>query len=1077
MTRRRRPLRCSCTKRSTSRSRSARRGFPRLASLRMEWLEPRLLLANDFWVSGVIPAGTAGSPFDQLQIDFSRAVDDATFTLDDVTVSDSGGLPIVPAGLTRLTASRYQLDLTGLTGLDTYSLAVGPDVLSDGDGQAMNQDRDSTPGEPEDAYRASLFSSGGTIAGGDPTYDDRSLVIYGDTLTVEGDHAFDLVGVYGGAFVSGSGEALDVHLLHVDEASTVTIAGGATLAVTNTITVTGNSTVLCQGKNTTAQVGGEWVGEGVTINAGSVVVDVGSTISADGQGYTSEKGPGAGHEGWYDGGGASHGGIGAGDVAGTTIYGSAIAPMDLGSGGGRQYTTPGRPGGGAIRLNVTGTLQLEGEIRSQGDSATVMGGAGAGGSIYVTAGSLAGDGVFCAHGGNWSENRSSGAGGGRIAVYYQTDAGFTGYQTSTALGGITSGGGRAGEGTVGFFQVADTANPTTDPDRHLHVYRLFRYEQEGAEVTIGGITVGSSEMTGAMLKIAGGSTVDIAASLTVTGDSVLLCESKNTTAQVGGEWVGEGVTINAGSVVVDAGSTISADGQGYTSQEGPGVGYEGWYDGGGASHGGIGAGDVAGTTLYGSAIAPMDVGSGGGQQNALPGRPGGGAIRLDVTGTLQLEGEIRAQGDSATVRGGAGSGGSIYVTAGSLAGDGSFRADGGNWSENRSSGAGGGRIAVYYQTDAGFTGYQTSTTLGGITAGGGRAGEGTVGFFQVADMANHTTDPTRVLSVYTQFRYPEEDEAVELGGLSLKAADGAGATLSIADGNSLRVRGDLTLGSPGATGALMTVGGGSTLDVGGTLTVADDSTIVCEGRYTTAPAVRDWVGEGVTILATEVTIKAGSAVTALGQGYVGGSSAHEGYGPGGGQLSGVYGGGGSHGGRGGLASGPTYGASYLPMEFGSGGAGEGDYWHGGVGGAGGGAVRLTVSGTLTLDGVLGANGQDEQDEVKDWTGGGAGGSLYVTADNFTGSGQMRADGGSTAVGGGGGGGRILLHAGTIGGTAMISANGGAATRGDTLTYEYNTQGRIRRATDPVGHVTTYTYDASGEHMTGISNATGTASFT
>jgi len=988
--------------------------------LLFEPLEPRIVLDGEFWLSALAVTGDGGAPFDKLEATFSNPVNNTALDADDVTLSGSGG-DVHPAAVIKLSDDRFELDFGGQTGLEDYTLVIGPDIEDTG-AQPMDQNRDGTPG---DAYEAALFVTDVTIADGDATYDGQSLVVYGNTVTINGDHSFDIVDMYGGAAVVGDGETLNVTNLHVDGTSTLTIAGGATLAANDTIAVQGNSTILCQGKNTDGQVGGEWVGEGVMIDAQNVTVETGSVISADGQGYAGGMGPGEGSNKNYGGGGGSYGGVGLDDSGKAgVVYGSSIAPEAPGSGGGSGNTGSPGAGGGEIRLDVNGTLRLDGQVSARGEAGTGRGAGGSGGSIYVTAGTLAGTGTFVSQGGDGTGGGSGG--GGRIAVYYGQNNGFTGFATSAAPGGFRDTA-QAAEGTVGFFQVADMPNHLTDPDRHLFVYRLFRYEQEDTALTMAGITVGSSVATGAMLTVAGGSTIDLSDTLTVAGNSMIVCQGKNTAGQVGGEWVGEGVKINAQNVTVEAGSAISADGQGYAGGMGPGEGSNRNYGGGGGSYGGAGLDDAGAAGLvYGSSIAPDDLGSGGGSGNTGSPGAGGGAIRLDVNGTLRLDGQVSAKGEAGTGRGAGGSGGSIYVTAGTLTGTGTFVSQGGDGTDAGS--GGGGRIAIYYGQNDGFTGFVTSTAPGGFRDTT-QAGEGTVGFFQVADMPNHLTDPARVLTVYHLFRYPQEDQAVELGNLFLKAADGEGATLLVADGHSFVVHGDLALGASGATGASMTIGGGSTLDVGGTLTVAHNSTLLCGGRYTTAPVDRDWVGQGVEIIATDVVIEAGSALTADAQGYIGGTSANEGRGPGGGKLSGVYGGGGSHAGIGGLNGGPTYGAPFAPTDLGSGGAGEDDYWHGGTGGAGGGALEMTVSGTLTVDGTLSANGQDEQDEVKDWTGGGSGGSIYATAGAFTGSGRLEAGGGATAVGGGGGGGRILLHAGTIDGTATISANGGDAKYG------------------------------------------------
>ena len=50
------------------------------------------------------------------------------------------------------------------------------------------------------------------------------------------------------------------------------------------------------------------------------------------------------------------------------------------------------------------------------------------------------------------------------------------------------------------------------------------------------------------------------------------------------------------------------------------------------------------------------------------------------------------------------------------------------------------------------------------------------------------------------------------------------------------------------------------------------------------------------------------------------------------------------------------------------------------------------------------------------------------------------------------------------------------TKGDTIGYTYNPQGRISQMVDPVGRVTTYTYDASGEHLMRFTDLKGTTSF-
>lgn len=198
--------------------------------------------------------------------------------------------------------------------------------------------------------------------------------------------------------------------------------------------------------------------------------------------------------------------------------------------------------------------------------------------------------------------------------------------------------------------------------------------------------------------------------LVITGDSVL---TLNSLASLEGF---KGVTMRAQNLTVEPGCSISADGKGYGASSGPGGASSGGNAGAGyGGRGGEGSycgcyywGGAAGAS-YGSAIAPVELGSGSRETR------GGGAIRLVVSGVLTNDGAISANGETgpAGCRGG-GSGGSIYVTANHLAGSGLFSAQGGNEGGGCSGGGGGGRIAIYYQASA-FTG--TATTSGGTGSG------------------------------------------------------------------------------------------------------------------------------------------------------------------------------------------------------------------------------------------------------------------------------------------------------------------------------------------------------------------------
>ena len=105
---------------------------------------------------------------------------------------------------------------------------------------------------------------------------------------------------------------------------------------------------------------------------------------------------------WYrvsTSGGAGYGGIGGaypGQLAGP-VYGSALKPTDLGSGGayGQGGGDPyGGTGGGAIRLTISDTLTLNGKISANSVQGAYRGGGGSGGSIYITADKFEGSGAL-----------------------------------------------------------------------------------------------------------------------------------------------------------------------------------------------------------------------------------------------------------------------------------------------------------------------------------------------------------------------------------------------------------------------------------------------------------------------------------------------------------------------------------------------------------------------------------------------------------------------------------------------------------------------------------------------------------
>ncbi len=223
------------------------------------------------------------------------------------------------------------------------------------------------------------------------------------------------------------------------------------------------------------------------------------------------------------------------------------------------------------------------------------------------------------------------------------------------------------------------------------------------------------------------------------------------------------------------------------------------------------------------------------------------------------------------------------------------------------------------------------------------------------------------------------------------------------------------------SGNVMTMGSSSEMILGAT----DD--FVVETNATATHLLEDT--NGLRITAHNITINGALSVSQRGcpQGGPTGDAGYGvdtltgqcaqatgGYGRGGGGT-GLGGGGGSYaniagGGGSSVAGGSViYGDSLFPASLGSGG-GTG-YYSTAYGGAGGGMIQVTSTGTLTVNGTIDANGgAGRYDGIYNGGGGGAGGSVLIHARTLSGSGLISADGGMGAPGGGGGsGGRVAVY--------------------------------------------------------------------
>ena len=739
---------------------------------------------------------------------------------------------------------------------------------------------------------------------------------------------------------------------------------------------------------------------------GNANVQAGGGLIADGTGSPAGQGVGAGrygeiNYGGFVGGGGGYGGYGASGggtpyATGGATYGLASEPTALGSGGGGPASTEpgaiaaGGAGGGAIHLSVDGTLQVGGRISARGLAGSgPSGGGGSGGSIWLTAGTLLGSGIISADGGAGSAF-GGGGGGGRIAITVTSANTFSGLISAYGGSGYATGGagtiyttGSTSAGAVGRVLVDNGGQAGTNTS-WTGIGALNALTIQGGAVLASSVSQYLHDLVvGSNGWIVLASPQGTVPTLTVTG---------NATVQAGGGIIGDGTGYPAGQ------------GQGagrYASTSSGFVSSGGGYGGNGGSSGGTVA--LSGGTYYGSATVPNLPGSGGGAYATVYyGGAGGGGVRLNVTGSLEVDGRISAAGGAAiSANFGGGSGGSIWLTAGTLAGAGVIAANGGA-GNGLGGGGGGGRIALLYSTNS-FSGLLSVYGGGGYTWGG--AG-----------------------TIYTKGNNQSWGQLlVDNGGRA-----GTNTSWVSAGQLDLTIKGGAVVAPPGSQAF-------------GNLLVASNG----------------WLSLGTAQLTVsgDATVQAGGGIIADGTGYAGGQ------GLGAGKFafnssSGYVGGGGGYRGYGAASGGATpgaggcpYGPGPSPFEPGSGGG----YPTYPGGGAGGGAIHMTVTGTLLVDGRVSANGKPG---LVLGSGGGSGGSVWLTTGTLAGAGVVAANGGAgTGLGGGGGGGCIALQYGMnlFGGTISAYGGGGYAWGGaGTIYSQANSQETGQMLVDNGGNYGTNT---------------------
>jgi len=541
--------------------------------------------------------------------------------------------------------------------------------------------------QPLAGAKAATFATNAVLSATNNTYEGQAIVVSNCTLTVNGTHSF------------------------------------ASLLMTNGAVLTH-----------TAASAGETNNRIQLVISGDMTVSAGSRVEVSGLGWGAASGPGAGTtDGWANGDGAGHGGMGGyGNRTVTAIWGGLeydqfTSPMQNGSGGGNGVTgsgvvggAPGGAGGGVIRLIVNGTLTVNGQIATDGNpgiadgNGWVRGGGGSGGSLWINAGQLAGNGVISARGGgvvSGINSKPGGGGGGCIALIFDSSS-FTGQLQACGGMGYNAG----GAGTI--FVKTNSASCGS---------MILDNQNRTNGFTVLNINHWDHALTFSLLLH---SNVNVIPETPVTFANLEMTNAARWTHLSGSN--GFHVIVK-GNATVSTDSLFDANALGFGSAAGTGAGVsDGWSAGGGGGHGGKGGASTSGISgglTNGSASEPVSLGSGGGAGygtavgNAVGGS-GGGAIRLTVGGRLELNGKITACGGNgfpsgAYVRGGGGAGGSIWITADQLTGSGLIKAIGGD--SLQGGGGGGGRIALYLRDRSGFLG-TLSSNGGSSSANAGAAG-------------------------------------------------------------------------------------------------------------------------------------------------------------------------------------------------------------------------------------------------------------------------------------------------------------------------------------------------------------------
>ncbi len=899
---------------------------------------------------------------------------------------------------------------------------------------------------------AFTFTTATTIGANDATYEGQDIVVDGAVVTIDGAHIFNSVLVQNGGRI--------VH-------SVATQSPDAQISITATRIEVGVSSYI----DATYK---------------------GDASTAEMVGYA----------------GGTYGGIGG--VPSTSVtnlaYGDYRQPFLFGTGG--KGTQPSY-GGGRIKL-VADELVVNGGIWANGSSGYYAGG-GSGGSIWLDVGTLSGTGTISANGGTSTSNYSGGTGGGgggRIAIYYDSAAGFDIVQNVTAVGGKGYNAQSGGAGTVflknkadspGLLRIANnpngpgvTGSPTpiagsngddVEITQAIAEFRSGSFRNvsfDSTQVFVTGATTVSS-----FAGVGTSNTVTLSAALNVPEllvqgwtlfsntvqniDSLRVVNNGRIHHSFSSQFPNAEVAFVSNRIEIDASSYIEVTGRGNVA-DATQLGRTGGSYGG---SGGVPADGVTNST-YGDYRQPVDYGTGG--TGTYSGYRGGGRVRL-VANELVLNGQINSNGTSTSYTGG-GSGGSIWLDVGTLSGTGTIQTNGGAVGYANSGGAGGGgggRVAVYYGAVSGF---DLTTQVKAFGGNGYNAPAGAAGTVYLKDKAQ-TQGQLRIANGpggpnsggTAHVLTGQYDDPVVVSYARVEAVDATFASLAVANSyltfngvvtpasltiasTTVYVKGTLNLSKDSFSPAASALYLSGQLNIpelivdGWTLTIDTPQTFdvlrVINNGRIYHTASSQNANAVVDITANRIEIDATSWIEVSSRGLAADAL-----------TTGRSGG--SHGGLGGVSANSTTNAVYgdfrAPVEFGTGGRGTYSSY-------GGGRVKLNAA-ELVLNGQIKADGYSTSH-----TGGGAGGSILLDVGALSGTGTIQANGGAVSYdnsggAGGGGGGRVAVYYGAVSGfdlTTQVKAFGGNGYGGAPggaagtvyLKDKAQTQGQLRIANGPAG---------------------------